>query len=260
MIVVIVIMGIIGALLSRLIAKPIQGYLDSSRRAALVAAADTALNRVTREIRLALPNSVRVNGGNAIELLRVRAGGRYRAEGPSGDILDFTLATDSFDVLGAFDWGEVGIGGPPACSGAGGTGGCLVIYNTGQAGADAYQGDNIAAITASSPPSIGFSRASRFPFTSSSQRFYVIDGPVSFVCDPVAGVVRRYAGYAISAAQAVPPSGGGVALLVDKVTGCAFSYAAGTATRGGLATLQITLTDSGESVALMQQIHVNNVP
>jgi len=259
MIMVIVIMGIIAAVLSRFIAKPVQGYLDSSRRAALVDAADTALNRMTREIRLALPNSIRVSGGNAIEFLRVRAGGRYRAEG-AGNPLDLNAAAGTFDVLGAFDSGEVAPGSFSTGCGASGNGGCVVIYNTGQFGADAYAEDDVADITAAGATSISFTRATPFPLASASQRFFVIDGPVRFVCDTGTGEVRRYAGYGINAAMAAPLVGGNSALLVDKVSACTFSYAPGTATRGGLATLEIRLTDQGESIGLVQQIHVSNVP
>ena len=42
------------------ISRPMQGIIDTTRRAGLADAADTALRRMSRDIHRALPNSVRV--------------------------------------------------------------------------------------------------------------------------------------------------------------------------------------------------------
>jgi MSHA biogenesis protein MshO len=44
------------------------------------------------------------------------------------------------------------------------------------------------------------------------------------------------------------------------VAGCDFTYQAGTTQRGGVATLCLTLTRRGESVHLLEQVHVVNAP
>ena len=56
----IAIVGIIGAMVAVFIRSPVQSYVDSARRAELGDVADTALRRIIRDLRLALPNSVRV--------------------------------------------------------------------------------------------------------------------------------------------------------------------------------------------------------
>src|SRR5258706_8126344 len=82
MIVSIVIVAVIfGATL--FFAYPIQQAGDVTTRAELTDMADNALQRIGRDVRLALPNSVRVtNTGSvySVELVPVRSGGRYRAE------------------------------------------------------------------------------------------------------------------------------------------------------------------------------------
>jgi len=52
------------------------------------------------------------------------------------------------------------------------------------------------------------------------------------------------------------------ALVADKVTACSMTYQAGTSDRAGLVTLDLTIQDSGttESVRLLHQVHVDNVP
>ena len=89
----IVIIGILGAIVAVFIRAPIQGYADTVARAEAGDEADLALRRMAREIRLALPNSVRVNAdGSAIEFLLTKTGGRYLAvedAATSGTPLDF---------------------------------------------------------------------------------------------------------------------------------------------------------------------------
>ena len=71
--------------------------------------------------------------------------------------------------------------------------------------------------------------------------------------------MQRYSGYSILPAQPVPPAVTG-ALVTDKLTSCSFVYVAGQSQRDALVTVRLDLTDTGETVSLIQQIHVNNVP
>jgi MSHA biogenesis protein MshO len=48
--------------------------------------------------------------------------------------------------------------------------------------------------------------------------------------------------------------------MATQVTGCAFDYTPGTAERAGLVSLQIVVSAQGETVSLLSQIHVDNVP
>src|SRR4051812_47160462 len=84
-------------------ANPIQQAGDVTVRAQLTDMADNALQRMGREARLALPNSVRVttSGGVAyLEFVPVRTGGRYRAESSGACSSGGTneLAFDSSDA------------------------------------------------------------------------------------------------------------------------------------------------------------------
>jgi MSHA biogenesis protein MshO len=267
MIVVILIVGILSGVLFMVLRGPMQAFVDVEKRTRLVDIADTALQRMTREIRLALPNSIQVPGGTTVEFLRTLDGGRYRAK-PGGagpavcggpvaqDRLNFALATDCFEVMGTLtNFASIDTTGNCLDSSSD----CLVIYNTGQLNADAYNGDNVADITGATANSITFANAPPFPFRSPRQRFFVVDTPVSFVCSVGNGEIRREDDYTLGTVI-----GAGVGdLLVNQVTACTFSYNAGSATRAGLVTLSITIQDTtlaGASVTLLQQVHVDNQP
>ncbi len=222
--------------------------------AELTDTADTAVRRIARDLRLALPNSVRVTGGNqAIEFLSTRDGGRYRVElgSGAGDILDFTQADTTFDILG------------PAITFAAGD--QIVIYNLGIPGADAYEGNTAATHNrrayngaTGSVNNVQITSTNPFPFDSPAHRFQVVDTPVSYICS--GGILRRYWGYTITAAQPNPPAGGNSAQLAQNVTTCIFTYTPGVTQRNGLVSIRLSLTQSNETVNLYHEVHVNNVP
>jgi MSHA biogenesis protein MshO len=250
MIMVIVITGIIGAAIALFIRAPVESYVDATRRAELTDIADTALRRITRDLRTALPNSVRVDGtGKYIEYLQTSGGGRYRAEkdsGGLGETLDFTTLDTQFDVIGPM----------PSLA----PGDQIVIYNlgSGSGSTDAYAGGNRTAYSSLAAPTVTIA-AKQFPFASPGKRFQVVQYPVTYACE--AGVLRRYWGYPISVAQPVPPVGGNSALLATNVAACTFSYTtAGATQRTGVVSVTLQIAQSGESVRLFQQAHVNNLP
>ena len=73
MIVVIVITGIIAGVVAIFLRAPVQGYVDSARRAEMTDIADTALRRIGRDLRTAVPNSVRVPCSCRFQLHRISA-------------------------------------------------------------------------------------------------------------------------------------------------------------------------------------------
>lgn len=279
LVMVIVLIGALASVASIYVAGPVSGFLDSNRRAEMVDIAQTALQRISREIHDALPNSVRVSNNGTqfgIEYLSTLTGGRYRylqsTGGPSNK-LNFNTNSDSFDILGGLpDFGLIDVsGGNGQAACMNNTVDCLVIYNTGTGANDfnAYNGDNIAAITAASNSSMTFDNSDlpgwRFPAQSPNSRFFVVKTPVSFVCDSSTGQLLMYQNYSIMPTQPLAPGDFGVAgaVLADHVSDCGastFLYNAGAGVRYGLAVLRLTITENGENVSLLQETHVLNVP
>lgn len=242
-IVVIVLTGILASAVAVFLRAPVQAYLDVARRAELTDIADTALRRMGRDLHLALPNSIRVTAGNtAIEFIPIKAAGRYREAGP-GNFIDFTAATiNSFDVIG-----------PGVDIQAGDS---IVIYNLGITGADAYTGSNRRA-----PSSVGaglstvtFPGLAQFPFSSAARRFHVVSTPASYICS--GGLLTRYWNYNFG----IAPPAGSSGVLASQVSSCRFTYEPGVTAQNGLVTLELAITKDDETINLVQQVHVNNVP
>lgn len=268
MVVVITISAIVAAMIGSFLRFPMNAYIDTERRTVLTEAADTALRRISRDLRTALPNSVRaiaVGGTTYLEFIPTVGGGRYRnypTAGGAGDQLDFSTADGSFDVLGPVPFYAAG--------------NSIVVFNLGPgSGADAYAGNNRSALTSANaapalfstdaaPVSVTFA-AIQFPLPSPSAIFQVVTPPVTYACTPnaaapAAGTLVRYAGYAFAAAQPTPPAGV-PAIVVNGVSACSIAYDPVVArVRSALITLAIDLTDSGETVRMVHQTHVQNTP
>src|SRR5690349_23174085 len=189
------------------ITGPIQGFIDQSRRAELVDAAQLALTRMGRDLRGALPNSIRING-SSLELLLTVDGDRYRVESPGADNdrLSFGLTDTTFNTLAALS----------LPGGAATTTGYVAIYPLQQDGADPYDvTDGVmtasGTVTVSTAVNNGetegriqLAAAHRFPFDSPTRRVFLVSGPVTYQCSPPQ--LLRYDGYAVSTVQPVPPA------------------------------------------------------
>ena len=268
MIMVMVITGIIGGMVAVFLKAPIDQYMDVARRSDMTDIADTALRRIERDIRLALPNSVRVNtsgsGANTVyylDFLSTTGGGRYRtAAAPSGtsagcgslaaDVLDLTAADTCFEVLGT----------TPTCA----ANDQVVMYNLGISGADVYTGDNRTTCNSAVAPIINIA-AKKFPFASPNARFQVVHEQVRYICNPGAHTLTRYSlGTAIAPPSPAVPGVSG-ALLAGNVSSCNFSYdPLPLAQRFGLVTMNLGITEASgansETVTLYSATHVSNVP
>ncbi len=259
-IMVIAITGVVAGMVAVFIQGPVRGYFDTARRAELSDEADTALRRIGRDLRGALPNSLRVTSSGGVQFLEFIPavdGGRYRLDtaGESCFIAGCTSLTSVGSLITADDtykddW--------------------LVIFNYyNNAGNDcgtslpsAYCGQNRTLITGSTEAGtadvLSFA-STRFypPGGSPGRRFQIVQAPVSYICDPGSGLLTRQTGYGFVAAQ--PTTTGGVT-LADAVSGCTFAYQPGVLARLGLVSLRLTLSEAGESVTLYHEVHVDNAP
>lgn len=288
LIMVIVITGIIAGMVAVFIRAPVEGYVDSARRAELTDQADVALRRMARDVRLALPNSLRVmetdgtttNAGTCgtanfvcyIEFIMTRSGGRYRdpSDGSTaGNFLSFTDATDmTFDALGAPEMAvndyvvvyNLGAGSNPANAYNYDT-----ATNTCRGGVD--PGCNVARITAlGANVTLGTNpfAAQLPPLPSPSARFQVVPGneqAVTYMCaTSLPADLQRFSGYGFNVAQAAP--GGNSARLAGGAT-CNVTYVPNISNatgRNGILYINLTLTRGGENVTMFNQIHVDNSP
>ena len=264
---------IVVAFAAMFVRVPVQGFMDQSRRVRMVDAAESAVQRLKRDVRRALPNSVRVTSNGsivALELLGTLDGARYRAQPPGGPaaVLDFTAADDSFNVIGDF----VQIAKPFSS-----TSNYLAVYNVGVPGADAYELANVITPAGTQIDVVDAALAGedrvtvtppfQFAWGSPGQRVFLVDGPVSYLCDTAAETLTRYWGYSIATAHSARDTAGELLgagatadVVADRVGACSFTYTSGTAERSAVMTIEVQISEAGELVDLLVQTHVPNTP
>ena len=286
LVMVIVILGVIGGMVAVFMKGPIDAYFSSARRAALTDAADTTVRRIARDLRKALPNSIRTPGSAAacIEFIPTKTGGRYRSDG-AGALVINSSAT-SFNMLGS---NATFAGDSIPADQAIGNGDVIVVYNLGIPGANAYDSVaplNRSVVNGNPVPStngvptpanettiaINAGAAVIFPLASDSNRFHVVpanEQVVGYMCTG-AGIDASGQGtgtlyrYTATLPRALPVSCPGASgdIMATKVSSCSFiaTDAGNALQRNGLVSMVLQLTDSNETVSLQHEVHVDNTP
>lgn len=276
---------------------PVSQAVDLTSRAELTDIADNALQRIARDVRLALPNSVRktTSGSSAfLEFMPIRTAGRYRADGggassgtdcpndgpggagtPDSDQLSFSPVVDTcFKTIGT-------VSGAATIT----TNDFVVFNNYGEG----FDGQNVyatagtlnrrkisAAIDEGTRERVAFTSTTALDRTlhdSPGKRFFVVTGnastglpePVTFACDVAAHTLTRIWGYSMTPTQPTTFGGASSALLAGNVTDCSFDYVANVAPQVGLLTVRLQLSKAlsngaTEVVNLYHAVHIINVP
>ena len=268
LILVLLLVGILSAVGIVFVRPAVEGFVAQRARTELQGAAEAALQVLQRDVRRAVPNSLRTPGGACFELMPSVAGGRYRRDADvtrNGEaVLDTTRAITEFDVLG-----------PLNQSRAPQVGDWVVVGN--QAANDAYtDGLNRARITdpaAVVDAALGSRRiaieAQQFPQGYAGGRFFVVADaePAVFIVCSGAGLAggqgtgtlyRQVRGFNAAYPAACPAPGGEV--LATRVSACSFSYDASALADYGLLQMRLQLTRDGETVSLQLTNMLSNVP
>lgn len=283
MVVVIVVTAFLAVTVAIVVKPTVNSYVGVRTRAELSDQADLALRRMVRDVRMGVPNSIRMPGGQqCFEVVPFLTSGRYRRgpdtvnDSPPGCAtpsstcsapLDTTTITTVFDVLNPLS--------PMAA-----VGDEVVINN--QNGNDIYEGSNRSAISNIATPAATQGRyrftvgAKQFPYGYDGGRFQVVPGnqkAVFYVCSGADGTVDangdgkgklyRLKNYGFNAAYpSACPSVIGADVLASKVKSCTFTYDPnkGATQQSGYLSILIEVSRGGEATVLNAGAHISNVP
>jgi MSHA biogenesis protein MshO len=262
MVVAITVAAIVVSYAGLMITAPLNMFETQARRAEMQGSATDAWPAMRNDLRVALPNSVRVrrNGSYvALELLAAVDWVRYQAP-PAAP----------FTTSGTFRGITV-----PFSS----TSHFLSVNNlgTGVAGGDAYAlsgsitpaGSNISIVAGAiaGEQRVTVTPAPVFTANSPRRRAYLVAGPVTYLCDEAAGTLRRYAGYSIAASQSsrdtpgeLLGAGAGATQLAGHISHCDFAVSPGSSSATQVATIRMASTRNGETLSLTQQARLENLP
>lgn len=240
LITVMVILAIIAVIGTNFIVSSTEAYNSTQTRAKLVNQGRQAVERITRQLRGALPNSIQLTAGNTcIQFLPLASGGFYTGQVP--DSSNGAAATNAIATLPyRVDFGSAR----------------YAIIGALSAG-DIYGGGSLANLAApiaegNSASNLALSANKVWQRNSVSQRFYLVDNPQAFCV--VGGQLSFLQGNAIG----WTPAGADV-IMAGNVNGT-FALQAGTEARNTIVTLDLDFTEGGETVNLLQEVHIRNVP
>lgn len=255
LILVIVLLGIVGVTITTLYSKTIQGYLEGEARITMSATARQSLDRVGREVREAMPASVRVNATqDCVEFVPIVGATRYinLPTTQPQNTLTFVEPDASTEISG-LNTTNLYVMVIPLNQNE--------VYNTsghfGQIASFTKLGGNEtqANLTANT----------RFNRKSPQQRLFFVRQPVS-IC-VTGGNLNRYTNYGFNIAQPAIGAMGAATLLLNRLllnnNGTPinpFSYSPGTLSRSGLLLINFVVEGRNESINLEHEVHVRNIP
>ena len=254
LVIVIVLISIVALSLSNLTSETVYGYIDAKDRNRLSQSTKWTTERIAREVREALPQSIRASnsgGIHCVEFMNIVNASTYLDIPPSGDVSSFNAVDFDLSFSAGLTVAIMPINPTTIYGGSGTLGSVAAIANSG----------NEVTITLSGPTN--FSRR------SPQNRFYLLNSPISFCLNDISGDVTRYAGYTTTAAQPLPPTGGTSELLAENFSanGNVFTYQSGTLNRSGLLQMNFraqnrdrNLVGTAESFEVFHEVHIRNVP
>lgn len=249
LITVVSILAILAITTTRFMTDATDGYASAQSRSAMVDAANRALLGLSREIRLALPNSIRVGfAGTCIEWIPI-LDGNYYINAPIG------YSASNAQILPLQQYAFVSAT-------------RLAIHPD----ADAYTLANpgtlspeISAITTESggEQTLTFTAPHTFPRGSAQERAYLVGEPVSYCIHGTD--LWRYRNYGYSNSQpgiATLPGGlpNRVMMAANIAPGSGFDFTPATLQRNGTVKARLDISIDGERLPVEQLINVRHLP
>lgn len=251
MVISITLLGIVGLFVGEVIRLSLTLYSDVEARSSLIQQGRFATERLRREIREAVPNSVVTNSsGRCVEFFPIVNSGIYTnlpTFSPSNTLraLPFTGAGKKGDRITVYPTSNAQLR--------------TSIIPTNSQVAVLERDIEFSPDISSTMIDIELASATKFANNSPANRFYVYSQPVAFCI--VGDELRRYDGYGMD--RTLEPGdtslGSGV-VLVDSLLGGNFLAQEAQLQRNGLVKIELTFTGNGEVMRFDDDALVYNTP
>ncbi len=265
LLVTILILAVIGIGLGSYIRVGADIYSDTVNREQILSASRYVIERITRELREAVPNSIRVNrvgSVQCVEFLPILASSTYINVPKSPEPLGNTIRVVQHGVAGISP-------------------NKIIVYplSSGQIYSDFANQTAGRTFALSSLPGVGtaatdvsLSNSVLFDADSPTERYFLANTAVSYCADSSTDQIHRYSNYwpcnaavPTSCGQQFPPSSVSGALQSDlmaegQTNATPFIYSGSTLLRNAVIQINFVFERDGESIALNHEAHVVNVP
>jgi len=259
LIIVIIIMGVMSVGIAGFIKLSTQTYLNVTERDELLANARFSVERLNREVRNALPNSLREATNTAattrcLEFVPIIASTVYTEIAVAPEPVANTIAVIPFKISDSVDYN---------CNDCGDV---VMVYPLDNA--EIYQDHDdtsgkafeIESYPATDSSEIELKQTAVFTEDSPTNRAYIFNSPVSYCLN--GDTLKRYVGYGFTTAQSLPPLTGSNSLMAEGLdfASSRFSVVAASLRRNAVVQIKLNFTRDGEQVVFDNAIHINNIP
>jgi MSHA biogenesis protein MshO len=250
MIAVMVILGIIGSIGSSFVVTSMNAYRTAEMHQRLKQRVGLTAEQMSRELRMAAPNAIRVSAsGNCIEFMPIVAAALHLNLLPTpenGQPQTNTIGTSQFTLgMGTARYAVVAPYFPSE------------VYTSAVPSAIKA----MAALAASPYTAVPLASNHQFLRNSPTQRVFVVDDPVRFC---VAGdTLVRYSDYGLLTAALTDADPGGTSALMShevEAISTAFSLSPGSEENNVKVLINLRFRRDGQSLDLVHQVGVKNVP
>jgi len=273
----IIIVGIISSVVSMIVGNYLENYDTVSRRTIMQTSAQLAIERISREIRNALPNSICIPNAastsctpktppDKVSFIKIKDAGYYQdSKGiyPDGttarQVLSISPASTStqFDIVSGIDLRVA-------------ANDYVAIYNINNAAI--YTGNNMAKIT-SAPQLMDVDGvagddiirltidSTSFPLHSPQRRVHITEPYTTiFYLDGRDLKLAKSLDFDNALFNPATPDPDKIYLLLENVESLSFNFNAGSPQRAGLLHIDLTVEDEGERIHIIHETHVYNAP
>lgn len=242
LITVVVILSIVAVIGTNFIISSTENYQTTQTRALLVNTGRAALERMTRQLRLALPHSVRVtNDGNCVQFLPIAGGGTYLNAVPdqnNGAPASGSISTSIHQVeFGFAEYLSIG-----------------ALTSNELYGADPA---SLETVTAQNSTQVSFA-GKVWARNSLGRRFYLLDSPQAFCL--FGDELRFYEELDITSNNVNAGNNYDLLSRNAQAAGNPFELSSGSEDRNVNVTLRIGFSEGGESMNFDQKVFIRNVP
>jgi MSHA biogenesis protein MshO len=252
LVVTIVLIGILGTGISSFIGNTTKGMVDTAERSQVANIAWLVSEQLSRHLRHALPNSVRISSDNScIEYIPIYAGSDYLTA-------PVTVSASQFEVV---PFSNVSVGFnfaaqplrvaiyPESLGG---------LYNLSANGVISSVVSQLTAGATTNALNLQLAASHRFPLDSPGKRLFLVEQPVMFCFQ--AGFLYRYHDYGFN--SSITTSGlNNQTVFGARVSSGQFAYTPGSLKRNAVVNIRFSVSGrDGLQQAVNQEVQIRNVP
>ena len=248
MVVTIVLIGITGVGITNFIGRSTQGMVDIAERQQIATIGWIVSEKVSRELRQALPNSIRIDG-SCVEFVPIVAGTDYLT-------VPTLIASNNFESVPFSNYSvnttqdRVAIY-PNTLTG---------LYSLSTPGTISGLVTSTAAGSTTNAIRINLAANHQFLTDSPTNRLYIVQDPVMYCFE--SDFLYRYSEYGFNSLMTTDEDDlNGQTVMGSRLSVGSFTYSAGTLSRSAVVNMAFDVTgDNGVTQAINQEVQIRNVP